>query len=186
MIGCPDSDPKAKQIRDITSMMGNPNKIFLCGQLGNGLAAKISNNYLSGTFLVAISEAMAIGIRSGVDKNVLATVISNSSGMSWMGEHMNPVPGIIPEAPSSNDYKPGFRHELMVKDMTLGIEAGKKHGIEPTMANTAVKACKTASKDPRCEVRKNRMPFRKFFADCVQGKDASSVYVSITDGKDTL
>ena len=132
--------------------MGNPDKIFLCGQLGTGLAAKISNNYLSGTFLVAIAEAMAIGIRSGVDKNKLARVISNSSGMSWMGEHMMPVPDILPDAPSSNGYKPGFRHELMVKDMTLGIEAGKKHGIEPTMASTAVAACKKASEDPRCEV----------------------------------
>jgi 3-hydroxyisobutyrate dehydrogenase len=83
-------------------MMANPDKIFFCGELGNGLAAKISNNYLSGTFLVAIAEAMAIGIRSGVDKNVLAEVIRNSSGNSWMGEHLMPVPGILPDAPSSN------------------------------------------------------------------------------------
>ena len=95
---------------------------------------------------------MAIGIRAGVDKNKLAEVIRNSSGMSWMAEHMNPVPGIVPEAPSSNGYKPGFRHELMVKDMSLGVEAAKLHDIEPTMANTALEAVKKASKDPRCEV----------------------------------
>ena len=152
MIGCPTSDSEGSRVRDVTSMMGNPQKIFLCGKLGTGLAAKISNNYLSGTFMVAIAEAMAIGIRAGVDKNALAEVIKNSSGMSWMGDHMQPVPGIIPEAPSSNDYKPGFRHELMIKDMSLGTEAGKLHGIDPTMANTALEAVKKAAKDPRCEV----------------------------------
>lgn len=81
MIGCTDSDPAADQIRDITSMMGISEKVFFCGELGNGAAAKISNNYLSSTFLMAISEAFAIGIKSGVDKNVLADVIRNSSGM---------------------------------------------------------------------------------------------------------
>ena len=152
MIGCPDSDSQAKRVRDVVSMMGDPKKTFLCGQLGTGNAVKISNNYLSGTFLLAIAESMAIGIRSGVDKNVLAEVIRNSSGNSWMGEHMQPVPGILPTAPSSNHYKPGFRHALMVKDLTLGIEAGRKHGIAPTMAETAVEVSKKAAKDPRTEV----------------------------------
>lgn len=162
MIGCPDSDPHASRARQVVSMMANPDKIFFCGELGNGLAAKISNNYLSGTFLVAIAEAMAIGIRSGVDKNVLAEVIRNSSGNSWMGEHLMPVPGILPDAPSSNGYKPGFRHELMVKDMTLGIEAAKKHGIKPTMASTAVEHCKNAAKDPRCAVSKMLLKVKAF------------------------
>ncbi|KAK3707173.1 hypothetical protein LTR37_012342 [Vermiconidia calcicola] len=159
MIGCTDSDPAADQIRDITSMMGISEKVFFCGELGNGAAAKISNNYLSSTFLMAISEAFATGIKSGVDKNVLADVIRNSSGMSWMGEHMHPVPGVIASAPSSNGYKVGFRCELMVKDTTLGIDAAEKCGVEPTMAKTAVEAYKKATQDPRCE-----------------GLDASSVY----------
>lgn len=183
MIGCPESDSKAQQVRDVTSMMGNPNKIFLCGQLGTGLAAKISNNYLSGTFMVAIAEAMAIGIRAGVDKNKLAEVIRNSSGMSWMGDHMQPVPGIIAAAPSSNGYKPGFRHELMDKDMSLGVEAGKIHGIDPTMANAALEAVRKAMKDPRCEVCNTRSRLGSCIDD-LQGKDASSVFISITDGQD--
>jgi 3-hydroxyisobutyrate dehydrogenase len=152
MIGCEKDDSNAGQIRQVISMMAHPEKIFFCGQLGNGAAAKISNNYLSGTFLLSIAEAFAIGIRNGLDKNVLADVISNSSGMSWMSEHMNPVPGVIPTAPSSNGYKPGFRHELMVKDLTLGVEAGNKVGIEPSMGKTAVQASQRATKDPRTKV----------------------------------
>lgn len=162
MLGCPDSDSDASRAREAVSMMAHPDKIFLCGQLGNGLAAKISNNYLSGTFLVAIAEAMAIGIRSGVDKKVLAEVIRNSSGNSWMGENLMPVPGIVPTAPSSNGYKPGFRQELMVKDLTLGIDAAKKNGIESTMANAAVEHCKKATKDPRIKVNHSSLYVEAF------------------------
>ncbi len=132
--------------------MSHPDKIFLCGPLGNGAAAKISNNYLSGPFLLAIAESFAIGIKNGLDKDVLANVIRNSSGMSWMGEHMHPVPGVVAGAPSSNGYKVGFRHELMVKDTTLGIEAAEKNGVEPSMARTAVEMYRRAAGDTRTEV----------------------------------
>lgn len=58
MIGCAEDDPNVDRIKAILMMMGPDEKLFVCGQLGNGLAGKISNNYLSGTILVALSEAM--------------------------------------------------------------------------------------------------------------------------------
>lgn len=153
MIGCHETDPFAPRLRSIVEMMGDPQKIFCCGKLGTGLAAKISNNYLSGTFNVAISEAMAIGIRSGMDPKVLYDVIKNSSGMSWMGLNKQPVPGVVPNSPASNDYKPGFRVELMIKDLTLGADAGRAAGINPSMADKALETYYKANEDPRCKVR---------------------------------
>ena len=152
MIGCPDEDPVAGRVNEIVSLMGAPNKLFFCGQLGNGLAAKISNNYLSGTFLLAISEAMAIGERSGVDKKVLFDVIQNSSGQSWMMDKMCPVPGVVEGAPSSNDYKSNFPYHLILKDIGLGIDLAGKHGIEPSMAILARDTFEKAGKNPKCEV----------------------------------
>lgn len=183
MIGCQDSDPQVDRVKEVVSMMADPKKIFLTGQLGNGLAAKISNNYLSGTFLVAIAESMAIGMRSGLDKNVLAEIIRNSSGDSWMGRHLMPVPDVIADAPSSNGFKPSFRHEQMIKDIELGIAAGRKHGIEPTMASTAVETCKKAQKDPRSAVS-NVVVDAYAFANTTQNLDTTSVWIPITDGKD--
>ena len=185
MVGCPESDPEAGHVRSIVSAMGNPEKVFFCGQLGTGNAAKISNNYMSGTILMALSEAMAIGIRSGVDKKVLADVIRNSSGHTWTADHMNPVPDIIPTAPSSNGYKPGFRHEYMVKDMSLGIDGGEKVGIDATMAKTAVEAYKKGTKDPRCEVCCIKLVGVFAVLMLSQGKDCSSVYLLVTDDQTT-
>lgn len=186
MIGCPTDDPLVDRIKDIVSMMGPPEKIFVCGQLGNGLAAKISNNYLSGTFLIAISEAMAFGIRSGLDKNVLADVIRNSSGDSWMSTNLMPVPGIVESAPSSNGYKVGFGHEMIVKDLGLGIDAAEKQGIAPTMANTAIQHFKKAAQNPNCEVSNEILTLKakvRYLLTIPQGKDFTSVYLHITNGK---
>lgn len=183
MIGCPAEDPQADRIRDIISLMAAPEKIFLCGQLGNGLAAKISNNYLSGTFLVAISEAMAFGIRSGLDKNVLAQVIQSSSGGSWMSQNLMPVPGIVESAPSSHGYKAGFPLAMIMKDLGLGIDAAEKTGIVPSMANTAMQHYEKAEQNPNCEVFFNDM--FSFFHVLMrsQGKDFTSVYLHITNGQ---
>jgi 3-hydroxyisobutyrate/3-hydroxypropionate dehydrogenase len=131
-------------------MMGSPEKVFFCGGLGAGLAAKIANNYLSGTHLLAAAEAMNIGIRLGVDKHLLFKVIHNSTGQSFMFDHVHPVPGVVPHAPSSKDYSGGFKAQMMVKDMTLGVEAAKRVGARATLGPAALELYKEAAVDPRC------------------------------------
>ncbi|CEI68004.1 unnamed protein product [Fusarium venenatum] len=60
-----------------------------------------------------------------------------------------PVPGLVPEAPSSNKYKRAFAPALSVKDLTIGMNAAKKVGIAPTAGEAAVKAFKEVDADPR-------------------------------------
>lgn len=134
------------------AMMGSPEKFFYCGKLGAGLAAKISNNYLSGTILLATAEAMAFGIKSGIDKDLLYKVIHNSTGQSFMCDHVNPVPGVVPFAPSSRNYQGGFKAQMMVKDMTLGVNTAMATGIRPTMGAAALELYKESAVDPRCIV----------------------------------
>ncbi|KAJ5559806.1 hypothetical protein N7513_002205 [Penicillium frequentans] len=145
-----DTDPVSHRLETVAAMMGNPKKFFYCGKLGAGLAAKISNNYLSCSILLAVAEAMAIGIRSGVDEKLLHEVIQNSTGQNFMADVVQPVPGIVPDAPSSNNYKLGFKTQMMIKDLGLGIRAGYATGIKPTIAEAAYGVYEKASIDPRC------------------------------------
>lgn len=69
-----------------------------------------------------------------------------------MAENLNPVPGIVETAPSSNDYKRLFGHEMIMKDLGLGIDAAEKQGIDPSMANTAVEHFRQAAQNPNCQV----------------------------------
>ncbi|KIW87184.1 uncharacterized protein Z519_12295 [Cladophialophora bantiana CBS 173.52] len=143
-------DPVTRKILEIVTMMGPPAKVSFCGNLGNGLAAKITNNYIACSVLLATAEAMAVGIRAGVDKKVLYDCIRNSTGQSWVLENMLPVPGIVPHAPSSNGYHPTFRPHMIIKDISLAIEAAEQTGIEATVAKTALEVFKKSAEDPRC------------------------------------
>jgi 3-hydroxyisobutyrate dehydrogenase len=132
-------------------MMGSPAKFFYLDRLGAGLSAKISNNYLSGTILLATAEAVAIGVKQGLDPKVLYNVIKASTGQSWMCDHVMPVPNVTDIwVPSNSGYKPGFKTQMMLKDLGLGIEAGKQVGIKPHMAEAAMETWTSASKDERC------------------------------------
>lgn len=73
-----------------------------------------------------------------------------------MADNLNPVPDILPNAPSSNGYKATFRHEMIVKDLGLGVDAAKKHNVVPRMGNVAIEQYKAAAKNPKLEVRADR------------------------------
>ncbi|KAF7535052.1 hypothetical protein G7054_g5718 [Neopestalotiopsis clavispora] len=140
------------RLKRATQYFGNPNKIFYCGGLGSGLAAKICNNYLSCTILLANSEAMATGLKLGLDKHVLHKVIQASTGQNFMADHVCPVPGVVEHAPSSNDYKLGFKAQMLAKDVSLGVDAAQSVGIEPSIGKAALEVYKQVALDERCIV----------------------------------
>lgn len=152
MLGRSKNDPAADRIHSIIRLMANPRKIFWCGGPGAGLAAKIADNYLAGTYCVAIAEAMALGIRSGVDKHVLFELISNGSGGGWMFDNHQPVPGVVADAPSSRGYEPFFRHALMIKDLRFALTACEDVGVKGAMAEVATKVFEAAAADPKLAV----------------------------------
>ncbi|KAJ5631974.1 hypothetical protein N7490_008313 [Penicillium lividum] len=152
------------RLHQVASMMGDPKKFFYCERLGAGLAAKISNNYLSCSILLAVAEAMAIGTRSGVDEKLLHEVIHHSTGQNFMADNVQPVPGVVAHAPSSNDYRLGFKTQMMIKDLGLCVQAGYATGITPTIAEAALRVYEKAAVNPRCI-----------------DLDGSSVYLHITD-----
>jgi 3-hydroxyisobutyrate dehydrogenase-like beta-hydroxyacid dehydrogenase len=146
------SNPTSERLEAILSMLGSPSKFFYLNTLGAGLTAKISNNYLSGTILLATAEALAIGVANGLDPSALYGVIKASTGQSWMCDHVMPIPNVQKQywVPSNSGYKPGFKTQMMIKDLGLGIEAGKQVGIRPVMAEAAMETWKSAAEDPRC------------------------------------
>ncbi|CAA9957591.1 hypothetical protein PTT_17331 [Pyrenophora teres f. teres 0-1] len=142
----------SKRLTNLLAMMGSPDKFFYLHTLGAGLTAKICNNYLSGTILLATAEAMATGVAHGLDPSDLYQVIKNSTGQSWMCDHVMPVPNVQKEywVPSNSGYKPGFKTQMMLKDLGLGIESAKQVGVEPSMAAKALEVWEKAAKDERC------------------------------------
>jgi len=91
-------------------------------------------------------------VAHGLDPSDLYQVVKNSTGQSWMCDHVMPVPNVQNEywVPSNSGYRPGFKTQMMLKDLNLRIESAKQVGVEPSMAAKALKVWERAAKDERC------------------------------------
>jgi 3-hydroxyisobutyrate dehydrogenase len=96
--------------------------IFHAGDSGAGQVAKICNNMLLSVLMIGTSEALRLGADNGLDANKLSEIMLASSGRNWSLEVYNPYPGVMENAPASNDYQPGFMVDLMCKDLGLAME----------------------------------------------------------------
>lgn len=123
---------RAKPLLDI---MGA--KTFHCGGNGAGQAAKICNNMILGVTMIATCEAFALADGLGLDRQALFDVVSASSGQSWSMTTYCPAPGVGPQTPADNNYKPGFAADLMLKDLKLSQQAAEDTGVATAMGEHA-------------------------------------------------
>ena len=107
---------------------GMGKNIVRCGGDGTGQVAKLCNNLVLGISMNAVAEAMNLGVKLGADPKVLAGVINSSSGRCWSSDTYNPVPGVMPNVPSSRGYAGGFGSALMAKDLGLALDAARAAG----------------------------------------------------------
>ena len=112
-------------------------KAVHCGDAGAGQAAKICNNMILGVTMVATCEAFALADKLGLDRQKMFDVVSTSSGYSWTMNAYCPAPGVGPQSPADNDYKPGFAAELMLKDLRLSQQAAQSADADTPMGELA-------------------------------------------------
>jgi len=85
---------------------------------GMGSRVKMLNQLLAGVHIAAMAEALALGIREGVDLKVLYEVITHSAGNSWMFE--NRAPHVL-----EGDYTSLSAVDIFVKDLGLVLDAAR-------------------------------------------------------------
>ena len=94
-------------------------KILHMGESGNGSITKLINNMLVGIHTAAMSEAFVLGAKSGIDSDLLAEVIRNSTGHSYMIDRVLPLI-------QQRDFKQRFSIDLLYKDMGIAVELGNQ------------------------------------------------------------
>lgn len=135
MIGC----SHLSVIDNATSILLHMGKrVIHLGDQGSGLKGKLANNYLLALTNVATAEAMSMGIAWGLDPKSLADMINISTGRCWPSETNNPVPGVVPTAPSSRDYNGGFGVALARKDLGLAVAAAQAAGVKMALGPVAL------------------------------------------------
>jgi len=128
MVSCPK-----KTFGEIEPMMKTFGKLFFAGEKpGMAQTAKLANNLLAATAMVATSEAMAMGVKAGLDPRVLIDIINASSGRNSATQDKFPR-AILPRT-----FDFGFATGLSYKDVRLCVEEAEAMGV-PMVVGGAVR-----------------------------------------------
>jgi L-threonate 2-dehydrogenase len=106
-------------------------KVYKLGDsAGAGSKVKIINQLLAGVHIAAAAEAMALGLREGVDAAALYEVITNSAGNSWMFE--NRMAHVL-----AADYTPLSAVDIFVKDLGIVLDMARATKFPLPLSSTA-------------------------------------------------
>ena len=124
--GRPDAYAKAEPFLNAMAA-----KVYKLGDsAGGGSKVKIINQLLAGVHIAAAAEAMALGLREGVDPDALYEVITHSAGNSWMFE--NRMAHVL-----AADYTPLSAVDIFVKDLGLVLDMARASKFPLPLSSTA-------------------------------------------------
>jgi 3-hydroxyisobutyrate dehydrogenase len=103
-------------------------KLFHVGGLGQGLAMKLVNNMLVQVNLVAVAEALVMGVKAGLDPQTIYDVVRVSTGTSYAFEHG--APKML-----ARDFSLGGSVDIYFKDQELETAFAKQLGVPLLLAN---------------------------------------------------
>src|ERR1700730_145095 len=122
------SGPKA-DFEAVKSALDIIGKVFFIGEKpGSAQTMKLANNLLSATAVVATSEAVVMGVKSGLDPRVMIDVINAGSGMNTASRDKFPR-AILPRT-----FDFGFATGLTVRVMWLCLEEAKALALSMEVA----------------------------------------------------
>jgi 4-hydroxybutyrate dehydrogenase/sulfolactaldehyde 3-reductase len=119
-------DPEAfERVRPVLATMGS--MIIYCGRLGNGAKSKLINNLIAQGIMVLMSEALALGVKSGLTLDRIVEVIANTHAANNQLLHVQPYKAF------SGNFKAGFMTALAAKDQRLIMGLAESLGVDLPM-----------------------------------------------------
>ncbi len=138
MIDAPVSGGEPKAIEGTLSIMvGGKKEIFdrckemlgkmgasvvLCGDIGAGNTTKLANQIIVALNIAAMSEALVLGAKAGVNPETIYQAIRGGLAGSTVLDAKGPM--VL-----NGNFKPGFRIELHIKDLANALETGHEIGV---------------------------------------------------------
>ena len=113
-------------VKPVLETIGNP--FYIGEKPGAAQTMKLANNILAATVLVATSEVVVMGVKSGLDASVMIDVLNAGSGGTSASRDKFPR-AILPR---TFDY--GFATGLMVKDVRLYLDEARALGVPVEVA----------------------------------------------------
>lgn len=114
------------QVEDILKVMGA--SAVLVGDIGSGNMTKLANQIIVALNIAAMSEAMVLATKAGVDPEKVYKAIRGGLAGSTV------LDAKVPLALDGN-FKPGFRIELHIKDLQNALDTANEVGVPVPLAN---------------------------------------------------
>jgi len=128
MAACPRDDYQA-----LEPTLKHFGPVFYLGErAGMGQTMKLANNLLSAAAVAVTSEAMAMGVKAGLDPAVMLDVINAGSGRNSATQDK------FPKAVLPGTFDIGFAARLAYKDVRLCVDEAEAIGV-PMMVGSAVR-----------------------------------------------
>ena len=126
-----------EECRPLLETMGT--RIIHVGSVGQGKVVKMINQVMAALHLLTIGEAFALGVKCGADPQVLYEVIKVSSGYSKMMDLR------LPDFLLAGRFEPGFKLDLMKKDINLAVDSAQAAGVPLVLTAEAARIFAAAS-----------------------------------------
>jgi len=127
-----------EEVRDILSVMGA--SVTRVGEIGSGNTTKLANQIIVALNIAAMSEAMVLATKAGVDpKNVFEAIRGGLAGSTVLDAKM-------PLALEGN-FKPGFRIELHIKDMANALDTAHELGVPVPLSSVVMEVMQALKVD---------------------------------------
>jgi 2-hydroxy-3-oxopropionate reductase len=109
-------------VRPVLERLGST--LFVVGERpGQGQVAKVVNNLMSAASIAITAEAIALGVKAGLDPGTLLGVVGSSSGSN------NAALDKFPKQVLTRRFDHGFRLALMAKDVRLCLGEAQRRGV---------------------------------------------------------
>jgi 2-hydroxy-3-oxopropionate reductase len=114
-----------EQVEKILKVMGA--SAVLVGDIGSGNTTKLANQIIVALNIAAMSEAMVLATKAGVDPEKVYNAIRGGLAGSTV------LDAKVPLALDGN-FKPGFRIELHIKDLANALDTAHELGVPVPLA----------------------------------------------------
>jgi 3-hydroxyisobutyrate dehydrogenase-like beta-hydroxyacid dehydrogenase len=108
-------------------------KLFYCGEKsGVAQVAKLGNNMIAAAVILLSAEALAMGVKAGLDPKIMCDIINASSGRNSATQDK------FPKAVLTRSFDFGFATALSYKDVKLCVDEAEAMGV-PMVAGSLVR-----------------------------------------------
>ena len=109
-----------EKVKPILLKMGS--SAVLCGEIGSGNVTKLANQIIVALNIAAMSEALVLAAKAGVDPGMVYQAIRGGLAGSTVLDAKAPM--VL-----KGNYKPGFRIELHIKDLQNALDTAHAIGV---------------------------------------------------------